>query len=206
MSLADFQRAFAVVVLDPMAWARRLEADGAPVGDLCLTAAEVERLKRILRHPKMGANHLLLRANRMMPLRGALPLTCDWLGPQFDAVLDEWLRSGNDASVQYAREAERFAIWLPGFFDRAGLVPHPALDALAYERGLANLVAQALASVPDPVVELRFVYDPDLILDGMQVGVDPLPEPIGARLCVVEGMVALDRGPTVPRPPSMHAE
>jgi hypothetical protein len=187
MSLADFQRAFAVVVADPAGWAKRLHDPHATIGSLALTAVERARLQRILAHPGMAANHLLLRANRMMPIQGALPLTCDWLRDRLDAVLDAWLASSHDASVQYTREAARFARWLPGFLAHTD----PALDALRYELALAKLAELVATGSRDVEVELRFDHDPDHVLAGWSTAPRPLAHPIVACLRVVDGDIVL---------------
>jgi hypothetical protein len=191
VSLADFQRAFAIVVNDPDGWARRLLQPGASVGSLELSEVERTRLRRILVHPKMAANHLMLRANRLMPIQGALPLTCAWLSARLDDVLDAWLTDSHDASVQYQREATRFARWLPGFLGEA---PHPALDALRYELALAELATQVVAGAASPSVALRFDCDPDLVLAGWSADVAPTNAPTFARLRVEGRAVVLERG------------
>lgn len=190
MSLADFQRAFAVVVNDPDTWARTLAQPDARVHDLELTPTERGRLRRILAHPRMPANHLMLRANRLMPIQGALGLTCDWLHDTLDRVLDQWLACSHDASVQYQREATRFAGWLPGVL---GAAPHPAKDALRYELGLAELAAKFVAGDRGAVVEVRLEHDPDVVLAGWAEGVRPLAVGIVARLRVEGSSIVLER-------------
>ncbi|HWO25016.1 MAG TPA: hypothetical protein VNO30_40025 [Kofleriaceae bacterium] len=193
MSLADFQRAFAMVVTDPATWATRLAAPDARVGHLELTEREIERLRRILGHRGMRANHLLLRANRLMPIQGALPLTCDWLRDQMSAVLDAWLAMSNEGSVQYQREAARFAAWLPGFLARDAVYSHPALDALRYEQGLAKLASIATTTDLAAEVEVRFDHDPDVVLEGWSPNTTPLGTPLIAHLRIVDALVVLDR-------------
>lgn len=195
MSLADFQRAFAVVVTDPAAWAARLDQPDGRVGDLVLSDRERERLRQVLRHVGMKANHLLLRANRMMPIQGALPLTCDWLRGMMTEVIDAWLVASNDASVQYQREATRFTVWIASFLEREGRLPHPALDALRYEQALAELARLISASVTDAVVDVMFDYDPNTVLRGWAPDARPAAAPIAARLCVVDGNIVLDQNP-----------
>lgn len=194
MSLPDFQRAFGVVLTDPESWAARLAHPGARVRDLELSDGERERLRRILLHPGMAANCLQVRANRWMPIQGALPLTCDWLRGELRVVLDAWLADSEDASVQYEREATRFAKWLPGFLARDGRLPHPALDALRYEQALAELVRLASVSPDTAVLDLVFDHDPDRVLLGWSAGLRPLDTPIATRLRIIDGMIVLEPG------------
>jgi hypothetical protein len=194
MSLPDFQRAFGIVLGDPQSWAACLARPGARVGDLELSDAERERLRRILLHPGMAANCVQLRANRWMPIQGALPLTCDWLRGELSTVLDAWLEDSEEASVQYEREAARFADWLPTFLARKGRLPHPALDALRYEQALAELVRLASTSPGEAGVELAFDHDPERLLLGWSPGLPPLDTPIRARLGILDGMIVLEAG------------
>lgn len=205
MSLAEFQRAFAVVVADPEAWTTRLADPGAHVGCLELTDRELERLRRILGHRGMAANHQLFRANRLMPIQAALPLTCDWLRDRMSAVLDAWLATSKEGSVQYQREATRFAAWLPDYLARDAVGCHPALDALRYEQGLARLASLAQTTALAPDVEVRFDHDPDVVLDGWSPDATPLATPLVARLRIVDGLVVLDRAPARASGPSISA-
>jgi len=188
MSLADFQRAFGRALLEPVAWEAYLVESNVPMG-LRLTRRERTRLLHILRHRGMAANQLLLNSNRMQPIYGALPLTCDWLRPDMTRLIDAWTRASVSASVQYARETTRFAEWLPGFL--TGRLPHPALDALRYELGLQRLVESHPSAGPDAAVMVRFEHDPDRVLEGYRADLEPLPTPVDRKLAIVRILVVL---------------
>jgi hypothetical protein len=193
VSLADFQRAFARVVADPRAWAARLAPADATMEGLELTARELDRLRRLLRHHGMRANEVLLRSTRAMPLHSALPLTCDWLRHEAPAAMDAWLAASGDASIQYGREVDRFAAWLPVFLERMGHPHHPALDALRFERATATLVAEVAAGRSGAVIPLELAYDPDDVLAGWRAGLRARPAPAQACLLARDGHVVLER-------------
>ena len=182
MSLAEYQRAFSTLLM------RDASERETILAAFALEEVERERLRRVLAHPGMRANRVLLRANRWTPLEGAFPLTCGWLREEMPQVCDAWMAAARDASMQYTREAAKFAVWLPEYFERQGRASHPALDALRYERALGVLAAGSSGSV-----ELRFTYDPDEILDGWRAGARPLECPAAAHLCVRDGWIQLER-------------
>jgi hypothetical protein len=200
MSLPDFQRAFAVVVADPASWAARLAEPDARIGDLELSERERERLRQVLLHPRMPANHVLLRANRLMPIQSALPLTCNWLRTEMTAIIDAWLTVSVDASVQYGREVARFAAWLPSLLEHSGHGDHPALDALRYEQAVARLASLVSTGTATTFVDLDFHYDPDDLLRGWSPGLARSKVPIATRLRVADGMIVLDRCRRAVRP------
>jgi len=193
MSLADFQRAFALMVADPVTWAGKL--NDCPREDelLELSARERERLRVLLAHPRMSANRLHVRANRMMPIVASLPLTCSWLRTEMSSVLDAWLAGSPEASIQYAREAKRFAGWLPAFL-RSGLFPHPALDALRYEMCIAEFVSRAAdAPLSDIRIRTTFDFDLEMVLQGWSPSATPLVTPEDMQLRAVDGVLVLER-------------
>ncbi len=190
MPLADFQRAFSLALADA-ALAKRFDAASPALPGLSLTPVERERLRRILAHPGMAANRIQLRSNRSMPIQAALPLTCDWLRTEIAGVLDAWIAVSHDASVQYGREADRFARWLPAFLVAEGAARHPALTALRYERALDELVARVLSEQGDARVEVLFEYEPDRLLEGWSPGLPPLDPPTWFVLGIEGGAVVL---------------
>ena len=185
MSLADFQRAFARAVAAPSTWSTAL-------GGLQLTAREIERLRGLLNHERLRANLVMLRSTRAMPLHSALPLTCDWLQHETPAAFDAWFADAADASVQYGRETDRFAAWLPAYLARTGSAVHAALDALCFERALATLASQFAAGQPATTIVLSWRYAPRDILGGWRAGVGPLAVQQSTRLCVRDGAVILE--------------
>lgn len=196
MPLAEFQRAFAAAIDDPALWATRLAAPDAAniaIAGGRLTPAEVERLRRLLQHQGMAANRMLRRSTRAMPLHSALPLTFAWLRYEATAVLDAWSADTTEASIQYAREVARFSAWLPPFLERTRPGPHPALDALRFERALTVLTDAIEAREPDPDIAVIFTHDPDVILAGWRVDMTALEKPITAHLHLQEGNVVLFR-------------
>jgi len=194
--LAEFQRAFAAAMDDP-AWAatRLAEPDAAATekAGARLTPAERERLRRLLQHQGMAANRMLRRSTRAMPLHSALPLTFAWLRQEATAVLDAWARQTTDASVQYAREVARFAVWLPGFLTATRGRSHPALDALRFEGALAAMTEAIEARAADPDIAVVFAHDPDVILAGWRADAMALARPITAHLRLHDGNVVLLR-------------
>jgi hypothetical protein len=166
VSLADFQRAFARIVADPRSWPARLASGDGTIDGLELTTRERDRLRRLLAHPGMRANQVLLRSTRAMPLHSALPLTCDWLRHEVPDAMDAWLAASGDASVQYGREADRFGDWLPGFRAARGHGVHPALDALRIERALRRLVSEVEGGETEPAVPIELAHALDDVLAG----------------------------------------
>jgi hypothetical protein len=194
--LAEFQRAFAAAIADPELWRTRLvrpDAANTAIAGGYLTSREIARLLHLLQHEGMAANRILQRSTRAMPLHSALPLTFAWLRRETAAVLDAWIAISTDASIQYAREVARFADWLPSFLERTGLRPHPALDALRFERALAALTDTIEARVAAPEVAVVFLHDPDVILGGWRAETALLEKALATHLRLREGNVVLER-------------
>jgi hypothetical protein len=192
MSLADFQRAFARIVTDPRGWSARL-AGAVDLEGLELTPREIQRLRRLVGQDGMRANQVLLRSTRAMPLHSALPLTCEWLRHELPDAMEAWLADCGDASIQYGREADRFAAWLPGFLTRRGHATHAALDALNFERALVQLVRAVEAGAADPAVPIAFSHAPDDIIAGWRPDVRAQATCTRAWLRVRGGDVVLER-------------
>ena len=169
MALAEFQRAFADLAASPE---RCLDARRDPAEAFAgyhLTARERQRLARMVCDPGMSVNCTLYRVNRLIPVYSVLPLTCTLLGRELLPLLDAFWASGDEATIQYGREAGRFAAWLQARM-AAGAMPGPAQDALAFE-----IAAFEVRTAPRDDAEggsaggrtrwIRFRYDPAEVLD-----------------------------------------
>jgi hypothetical protein len=157
-----------------------------------LSLMERARLQRLLVHPGMRANHVQQRANRLMPVVAARPLTCDWLRDDLREVMEAWLASAGDALIEQTLVAARFAAWLPEYLRGRGRLPHPALDALRYECALAELAELATRSPGEARVQSYFDYEPRTILAGWVEATEPLSQRRDVCLRVLDGAIAFE--------------
>lgn len=155
MSLLDFQRALAELVLSP---ALRAEVAACtppalpePLARLTLTERERRRLHAVARDAGMKVNTLLHRASRLSMLTNTLPRTARALtDPRLQSLVQRYWREHPPTSVVYVREARRFAAFLQELMRTGELVHAPLGELLAAELALLELGKSGVAAPAAP--------------------------------------------------------
>ena len=216
MSLGDFQRAFAALV---MSSELRTQMAGATAEALPpaldaypLSERERRRLVALARDPGLRVFAMLHRATRLSMLSNTLPRTCRALGAtQLQEVVHAYWQAHPPTSVVYVREALRFAEFLRSRLHSGALVHDLLPEVLETELGrleLGKAAPTAAAAVLPPVGEalvqtcprpsprcsiIAFRRDPRTILPALDRGEVPTDLPAGeyhlALLAVAPGRV-----------------
>jgi hypothetical protein len=120
MSLSEFQRALGDLIASPQRSAEAAARPQQAFDGYLLTRREWHRLWRMASDERMRMNCTLYRINRIIPIHSVLPRTCRRLGQALGGVFDAYFAEEADGTLQYLREAHRFAHWL--------LAHPPAID------------------------------------------------------------------------------
>jgi hypothetical protein len=184
MSLKDFQRALSDMTLDTRITAAVRKSGPPALTDYDLTPLEQQRLVDVARQPGMDLNCTLSRGNRLTPIVGMFPLTCELLKPWLRELLDElWSRRSPD-NYQLTGEEDAFAGFIEEKISRGELAHPYAEEVFRYESACLDL-ARSLRYVAfddSPVQgseQFRLAYfrhDPRILLRALENDQTPPPD------------------------------
>jgi hypothetical protein len=133
MSLSEFQRALGDLIASPQRSAEAAAHPRRALNGYLLTAREWHRLWRMASDERMRMNCTLYRINRIIPIHSVLPRACRRLGAALGRVFDAYFAEQPDGTLQYLREAHRFAHWLLAHPPRIDLSHDALRDLLTFE-------------------------------------------------------------------------
>ena len=137
MSMTGFQRAYADLAGSPSLC---LDVRNDPVAALApydLDERERSRLARAVWHRGMNANCTVYRATRLTALNAVIPSTLNLIQPILRQLLDAYWKDHPVHDLGFARETNRFIIWLEA---HAHAWPEvvPGIIAIARREFVAN--------------------------------------------------------------------
>lgn len=167
MSLPEFQKAFAALVLDARLAQRVREEGEAALASWGLSDREAGRLVRATRQPGMSLNCTLARTNRFAPIAETWPMCCIVIEPRLREVLDAlWAEQPPDG-YQLNADVERFAQRLQT--DSALRMEFPYLDDIfRYESASNSLAYETRRHLAEDMqakwLEVEMQHDPAQLL------------------------------------------
>ena len=133
MSLSEFQRALGDLIASPQRSAAAAVQPQWALNGYTLTKREWHRLWLMASDARMRMNCTLYRINRIIPIHSVLPRTCRRLGEALGGIFDAYFADEPDSTLQYLREAHRFAHWLLAHPPAIDVSPDAMRDLLTFE-------------------------------------------------------------------------